>query len=584
VRLAGWVHRVRDHGGIIFIDLRDHYGITQVVVHPERSFYEKAERWRLEMAVSFTGTVVLRSEDTRNPKVATGDIEVAASDMEVLGECAAGLPFSVAQELPCDENVRLRHRFLDLRRAGLHRRITMRSHVISSIRKRMEAMGFLEYQTPILTRSSPEGARDFLVPSRLHPGRFYALPQAPQMFKQLIMISGFDRYFQIAPCFRDEDARADRSPGEFYQVDIEMSFATQDDVFAVVEELFAGLFPEFSSRAVTPAPFPRIPYADAMLRYGTDKPDLRNPLEIRDATEVFRESRFRAFQSEVRRGGVVRVIPVPGAAMQPRSFFDNMIAYTQGIGGKGLGYLIWTEDGVRSPIAKFLGEEEITQLRDLACAAPGDVLFFVADSAKLAVALAGQVRDELARRLDLVERDVYRFCWITDYPMYEWNEQHNRVDFSHNPFSMPRGGMEALENKDPLDILAWQYDLVCNGVELSSGAVRNHRPDIMVKAFEIAGYTRKEVEDRFGGLFRALHYGAPPHAGIAAGLERILMLLTDAPNIRDVTLFPLNQSAQDPLLGAPGEVSRRQLRELHIRCVLPGKPGQSGKTVSGGPG
>ncbi len=568
----------------MFIDLRDHYGITQIVVQPQRSFYRQAERWRLETAVSFTGRVVLRSEETRNPKIATGEVELVAEAMEVLGECAAALPFSVAQELPCDENVRLRHRFLDLRRAGLHERIVLRSHVVSSIRRRMEAMGFLEYQTPILTRSSPEGARDFLVPSRLHPGRFYALPQAPQMFKQLIMISGFDRYFQIAPCFRDEDARADRSPGEFYQVDIEMSFATQDDVFAVVEELFTGLFREFSQRSITPAPFPRIPYAEAMLRYGTDKPDLRNPLEIHDATGVFRTSRFRAFRSEVERGGVVRVIPVPGAAGRPRSFFDNMIAFTQGLGGKGLGYLVWTEDGVRSPIAKFLDSGEIDQLRALAGARPGDVLFFVADSEKRAVPLAGQVRNELARRLDLIEAETYRFCWITDYPMFEWNEQHHRVDFSHNPFSMPQGGMEALETQDPLEVLAWQYDLVCNGVELSSGAVRNHRPDIMVRAFEIAGYTRAEVEERFGGLFRALHYGAPPHAGIAPGLERVLMLLTGAPNIREVTLFPLNQAAQDPLLGAPGEVSERQLRELHIRCVLPRKPGERRNRDSAGAG
>jgi len=576
VRLAGWIHRVRDHGGIVFIDLRDHYGITQVVVHPDREFYQKAESWRLEQVASFTGVVVARSEDTRNPKIATGDIEVVARDMERLGDCAR-LPFSVFQETACDENLRLQYRFLDLRRRTMHQRIVLRSKVVSSVRRRMEEMGFLEFQTPILTRSSPEGARDFLVPSRLHPGKFYALPQAPQVFKQILMVSGFDRYFQIAPCFRDEDARADRSPGEFYQIDIEMAFVTQEDVFAVVEQLMTGLFAEFSDREITPAPFPRFTYDEAMLIFGTDKPDLRNPLRIIDVTDVFRESRFNAFRTEVERGGVVRAIPVPGAADRPRSFFDGMIAYTQSVGGKGLGYLLWTDDGVRSPIAKFLSEEEITRLRTAAEARAGDVLFFVADSATKAPEIAGNVRNELAVRLDLFERDVYRFCWITDYPMFEWNPQHQRIDFSHNPFSMPQGGLEALETQDPLDIRAWQYDLVCNGVELSSGAIRNHRPDIMLKAFEIAGYTRREVEDRFGGLFRALQYGAPPHGGIAPGLERILMLLTDAPNIREVTLFPLNQSAQDPLLGAPSEVAPKQLRELHIRCVLPRRGGATGR-------
>jgi len=568
VRLSGWVHRVRDHGGIIFVDLRDHYGITQIVVHPERSFHRAAERWRLEAVVCFTGSLVARSEETRNPKLATGDIELVADEMTVLSECDF-LPFPVAQDLPCDENVRLRHRFLDLRREHLHNRIVLRSRIVASVRDRLRRMGFLEYQTPILTRSSPEGARDFLVPSRLHPGRFYALPQAPQIFKQLLMIGGFDRYFQIAPCFRDEDARADRSPGEFYQIDMEMSFVTQEDVFAAVEELFSGLFAEFTTRAVTPTPFPRLPYRQAMLAYGTDKPDLRNPLVIQDASHVFRESRFNAFRTEVEKGGVVRLIAVPGIAERPRSFFDNMIAFTQGIGGKGLGYLVWTEDGVRSPIAKFLGSAEIERLRSLTAAEPGDVVFFVADTETRAVRLAGEVRQELAVRLDIVERDAYRFCWIVDYPMFEWDGEHRRVDFSHNPFSMPQGGLEALEDRDPLEVLAYQYDLVCNGTELSSGAIRNHRPDIMVKAFEIAGYSRDEVEDRFGGLFRALHYGAPPHGGIAPGLERTIMLLTDAPNIREVTPFPLNQSAQDPLLGAPSEVSERQLRELRIRSVLP---------------
>ncbi|MCF7854170.1 MAG: aspartate--tRNA ligase [Candidatus Pacebacteria bacterium] len=566
VRLAGWIHRVRDHGGIIFVDLRDHYGITQVVIHPDRAFYRESERWRLETTVSFTGTVVRRSEETLNPTLDTGTIELEADAVQVLGECDT-LPFQVAVDDGCGEELRLRHRFLDLRRSGMHDTIVLRSRVVSSIRRRLTDLGFTEFQTPILTKSSPEGARDYLVPSRVHPGTFYALPQAPQLFKQLLMISGFDRYFQIAPCFRDEDARADRSPGEFYQVDLEMAFATQDDVFAAVEALFAGLFDEFCPHSFSPIPFQRIAYHDAMLLYGTDKPDLRIPLEIMDVTDLFRESAFNAFRQVVQRGGVVRALPVRGAADRPRSFFDGMIEFVQQHGGKGLAYICWTDEGPKSPILKFLSDECVQALARRGDMHAGDVMFFVADTQKKANRLAGEVRIRVADLLDLSEQNTFEFCWIVDYPLFEFNEDSGRIDFSHNPFSMPQGGMDALVNDEPENVKGFQYDLVCNGVELSSGAIRNHRPDIMLKAFEIAGYTRQEVEEKFGGLLNALRYGPPPHGGIAPGLERIVMLLTGARNIRDVTAFPMNQSAQDLLLGAPGEVSEKQLKELHIRPV-----------------
>ncbi len=568
VRLAGWVHRVRDHGGVIFVDLRDHYGVTQIVVHPTTAFYQDSTRWRLESVVCFAGDVVPRAAETRNSKLATGDIEVVASALEVLSE-AEPTPFSVALALDCDEAIRLKYRFLDLRREEMHRNIVLRSQVTASVRRRMTELGFLEYQTPILTCSSPEGARDFLVPSRLHSGTFYALPQAPQIFKQLLMVSGFDRYFQIAPCFRDEDARADRSPGEFYQIDIEMSFVTQDDVFAVVENLISGVFTEFGPTPANPPPYPRCTYRDAMLQYGTDKPDLRIPLVIRDATGIFHGTGFNAFRQVIEKKGVVRALPVRQVADQPRSFFDGLIAFTQERGGKGLAYLTWTRDGVKSPIAKFLSAAELEALQKLGDMQPGDVMFFVADEEKLATRLSGEVRVRLADLLGLREKDCYRFCWIVDFPMYEWNDEKNHWDFSHNPFSMPQGGMEALNTQSPDAILAFQYDLVCNGIELSSGAIRNHRSDIMMRAFEIAGYTREDTAKKFGGLWNAFRYGAPPHGGIAPGLDRILMLLTGAPNIREVIAFPLNQNGQDLLLGAPTEVSEKQLRELHIRVHAP---------------
>ncbi len=571
VRLSGWVHRVRDHGGIIFVDLRDGYGITQVVIDPEREFHENLEHWRLESVLCFTGKVVSRSPETVNPKLATGEIELEAWEMQVLNDCQV-LPFSVAVEDECDENLRLQYRFLDLRRSGMHQRVLLRSKVIRSVRRILEDdLGFTEFQTPILANSSPEGARDYLVPSRLHPGKFYALPQAPQIFKQLLMVSGFDRYFQIAPCFRDEDARADRSPGEFYQIDLEMAFASQEDVFSAVEYLFTTLFPEFTEKNISKAPFQRITYHDAMLRYGTDKPDLRIPIEIQDVSELFADSDFNAFRQVVEKGGVVRAIPVKGIADRPRSFFDNLIEFTRQHGGKGLAYLIWNQEGVKSPIAKFFTENTLEELRCRGDLQAGDVMFFVADQEHRAAALAGEVRRHLGEILDLCDTQRFDFCWIVDYPMFELNHQTGEIEFSHNPFSLPQGGMEALNQDDPLQVKGFQYDLVCNGVELSSGAVRNHRPDIMFKAFSIAGYEQQEVEEKFGGLLRAFRFGAPPHGGIAPGLERIVMLLAECRNIREVTAFPLNQNAEDRLLGAPSTVSEKQLKELHLKLNLPKK-------------
>ncbi len=565
VRLAGWVHRKRDHGGLLFIDLRDHYGITQVVITPESGFHEEAGNLRPETVVTFTGEVVLRADDAINANLPTGHVEVKAVSMTVLS-VADPLPMSVADEREYPEATRLTYRMLDLRRQRLHHNIITRSRIVASIRRRMTELGFNEFNTPILTSSSPEGARDYLVPSRVHPGRFYALPQAPQQFKQLLMISGFDRYFQIAPCFRDEDARADRSPGEFYQLDVEMSFVEQDDVFEALETLFFGLFTEFSDWEVTEPPFPRIPYRDAILRYGTDKPDLRFGLEIEDVTEAFRESEFNAFRKIVEQGGVVRLLAVPGVAARPRSFFDNLDrTVKEEFGGRGAAYVSFTDEGVRGSIARAVDDRTLDRLKAVMAPEPDSSWFFVADAADRANDVAGKLRLHFADLLSLREPNAYRFCWIVDFPMYEYDAETGRVVFSHNPFSMPQGGMEALETTPPLDILAYQYDIVCNGTELSSGAIRNHRPDIMYRAFEIAGYSAREVDAEFGGMISALKYGAPPHGGIAPGVDRIVMLLTDEPNIREVIAFPLNQNAQDLLMGAPGEVDEKQLRDLHIR-------------------
>ncbi len=568
VKVSGWIHSVRDHGGVIFIDLRDHYGLVQVVIDPEKPFYQELERWRVETVVCFSGNVVARTEGTVNPKLSTGEIEIMAEDMEVLGE-AEVLPFQVAKEEQTPEAMRLKYRFLDLRREKLHKNILLRSRVIAEMRRMLTEAGFNEFQTPILNASSPEGARDYLVPSRLHPGKFYALPQAPQQFKQLLMVSGFDRYFQIAPCFRDEDARADRSPGEFYQLDLEMSFVTQDEIFAVVEKVLEGLFRKFGKKEMDSAPFVRLPYLESMARFGSDKPDLRNPLEMVDVTEVFRDCGFNAFAANVKKGGVVRAIKAPKVADKSRKFFDDMIKFAQENGAKGMAYIIWVDGEVKSPIAKFLSEDELNQLKEIGKVEDGDALFFLADKEKLVWHIGGAVIPELGKQLELIDPNVFKFCWIVDFPMFEEDEETGQVIFSHNPFSMPQGGMDDLLNKNPLDILAYQYDIVCNGIELSSGAIRNHRPDIMYKAFEIAGYKQEEVDASFGGMINAFKLGAPPHGGIAPGVDRIVMLLADEPNIREVIAFPFNQQAQDLMMNAPSEVTMQQLRELHLKVVMP---------------
>jgi len=579
VRLSGWCHRIRDHGGVLFIDLRDHYGITQVVADPDSPSFKDAERLRSEWVIRVDGKVRKRPAGTENTELPTGAVEVYVNEIEVLGP-AAELPMPVFGDQEYPEEIRLKYRFLDLRRERLHRNIMLRGAVIDSIRRRMKEQGFFEFQTPILTASSPEGARDYLVPSRIHPGKFYALPQAPQQFKQLIMVSGFDRYFQIAPCFRDEDARADRSPGEFYQLDLEMSFVTQQDVFGAVEPVMRGVFGEFSGGKPVTAKFPLIPYKDAMLKYGSDKPDLRNPLVIADLTDEFNDASvtFNAFKRVIAGGGVVRGIPAPGAAKQPRSWFDKLVDWArQDMGAAGLGYIVFETDGGKGPIAKFIPADVQAAIMAKAGIGAGDAVFFAADQPAGAAKLAGAARSKIGQELGLIDRDRFEFCWIVDFPMYEWNEEEKKIDFSHNPFSMPNMAVEDFLALDPIDrekilsIKAIQYDIVCNGVELSSGAIRNHRPDVMRKAFAIAGYGENTLEQKFGGMLHALSLGAPPHGGIAPGIDRIVMLLAGEENLREVVLFPMNQRAEDLMMGAPSEVTAKQLRELHIRLALPEK-------------
>ncbi|MBV9990356.1 MAG: aspartate--tRNA ligase [Alphaproteobacteria bacterium] len=574
VRLSGWVNRRRDHGGLLFIDLRDHYGVTQCVVEPDAAAFAAADQARSEWVLTVTGKVVARTPETVNAEMPTGEVELRIESIAVQSQ-AQELPLPVFGDMNYPEDTRLKYRFLDLRRERLHRNITLRSKVIASIRRRMIAQGFTEFQTPILTASSPEGARDFLVPSRLHPGQFYALPQAPQQFKQLIMVAGFDRYFQIAPCFRDEDARADRSPGEFYQLDLEMSFVTQDDVFAAVEPVLHGTFGEFAEgRDCGPASFPHITYDDSMLKYGNDKPDLRNPIVIADVSDVFARDdvEFKAFK-----GKTVRAVPAPGAGSQPRSWFDRIDGWARSeMGAFGLGYIVLEAEGGKGPIAKFLPQPALEALVEKCGLKPGDAVFFSADAKKdRAALLAGHARTRIGRDLGLVNDNEFRFCWIVDFPMYEWNEDEKKIDFSHNPFSMPQYAREKFLGLDKADkdtilgLKAYQYDIVCNGIELSSGAIRNHDPEVMLKAFEIAGYSRDETETKFAGMLNAFRYGAPPHGGTAPGIDRIVMLIAGEENLREVTMFPMNQQAQDLMMNAPSEVGARQLKELHIRTVTP---------------
>jgi aspartyl-tRNA synthetase len=570
VRLSGWIHRKRDHGGLIFVDLRDNYGLTQLVLHPGTPGFAVVEHLRAESVIRADGEVVARSAETINPNLPTGEVEVRVGDLEVLSE-AQELPLPVFGEPDYPEDLRLKHRYLDLRRETIHRNILMRGAIINSIRRRMIEQGFYEFQTPILTASSPEGARDFLVPSRLHPGKFYALPQAPQQFKQLLMVSGFDRYFQIAPCFRDEDARADRSPGEFYQLDVEMSFVTQEDVFAAIEPVLHGVFEEFADgKTVTPYPFPRLPYRESVQKYGTDKPDLRNPLVMQDVSEHFRGAGFGLFARILEdKKNAVWAIPAPGGGS--RAFADRMNSWAQSEGQPGLGYIFWREgeEGGAGPIAKNIGVEKADAVRDQLGLAVGDAAFFVAGDPKVFAKFAGIARTKVGTELSLVAEDRFDFVWIVDFPMYELNEETNHVDFSHNPFSMPQGELDALNSRDPLDILAYQYDIVVNGVELCSGAIRNHRPDIMLRAFEIAGYSKDSVETDFAGMLNAFRYGAPPHGGLAPGIDRIVMLLANQQNIREVIAFPLNQQGMDLMMNAPSEVSDKQLKELNIRIQKP---------------
>ncbi|MEW1863811.1 aspartate--tRNA ligase [Streptomyces sp. NBC_00669] len=564
VRLSGWLHNRRDLGGILFVDLRDHYGFTQLVVHPGSPVYDQLSGQSKESVLRVDGRVLARSAENVNPELPTGEIEVEVTSLEVLG-AADPLPFPVFPEDNANEEMRLTNRFLDLRRQRMHRNLMLRTQVISFLRREMTALGFNEMATPILSATSPEGARDFLVPSRVHAGKFYALPQAPQQFKQLLMISGFDRYFQIAPCFRDEDSRADRSPGEFYQLDVEMSFVEQEDVFGVIEKVMTDLFTELGGGRTVTSPFPRIPFRESMLKYGNDKPDLRTSLELVDVSGIFAGSSFKAFA-----GKHVRALAVPDTADQPRKFFDSLGEYAVSLGAQGLAWVrVGEENKLTGPIAKFLTEDDTTALLAAVGAKAGTAIFFGAGEFDEVSKIMGPVRVEAARRAGQFDENVFRFCWIVDFPMFERNEDTGAIEFSHNPFSMPQGGLEALRTKDPLDILAWQYDIVCNGIELSSGAIRNHEPDVMYAAFEIAGYTRETVEAEFGGMLRAFHFGAPPHGGIAPGVDRMVMLLADEPNIRETIAFPLNQNAQDLLMGAPSEVPDTRLRELHLQLRKP---------------
>ncbi|MEC4734500.1 MAG: aspartate--tRNA ligase [Wolbachia endosymbiont of Halictus tumulorum] len=579
VTLSGWLYRKRDHGNLIFVDLRDFYGITQLVFNNDKNFFDEISNLKSESVITVTGTVKARTEDTVNSSISTGEIEVIVSNLQIESEVEfhgdeeiakeeRSILASIAGEQEYPENMRFKYRFLDLRREKTRNNIILRSQIIAELRRLMIEQGFLDIQTPILTASSPEGARDYLVPSRLNPGKFYALPQAPQIFKQLLMVSGFDKYFQIAPCFRDEDARADRSPGEFYQLDLEMSFVTQEDIFQVTESTLYKVFAKFSRKSVD-KDFPRITYKEAMLKYGSDKPDLRNPLLISDVTEIFRDSEFNIFKSNIERGMVVRAIPAPKTAEEPRSFFDKKIEHAQKeFGAKGLGYITFDKDGIaKGPIAKFLDDNRLNSIIEITNIKPGDSVFFASDKENEAVTIAGKVRTLLGSELGLIDDDIFKFCWIIDFPYFVYDDKSKKIDFFHNPFSMPHGGLKDLEEKDPLDILAYQYDLVCNGIELSSGAIRNNKLDIMYKAFAIAGYSKEEVDTKFGALVRAFRFGVPPHGGIAPGVDRMVMLLADEPNIREVICFPMNQQGEDVLMGAPSKVEDNHLRELSLKVV-----------------